>query len=119
MHKAFCCQTCADCHLQEQILQEYAAAITKRLPFTLHLLRGRPNSLQTRQLIIAHFKPAATDSMNSGAPLVGIPGQVGWQEGQGGLLYFVTVQKDELPDARLVLLVVILLDCVSWYLTAI
>ena len=48
--------------------------------------------------------------MSSGAPLVGIPGQVGWQEGQGGLLYFVTVQKDEQPDARSVLLIVRLLD---------
>lgn len=89
------------CHIvQEQLLQEYQSAITKRLPFTLHLMRGRPTSVQTRRLVIAHFKPAATESMAPGAPLVGIPGQVGWQDGQTGQLYFVTVQKDEEPDAR-------------------
>lgn len=44
---------------------------------------------------------------------MGIPGQVGWQEGQGGLLYFVTVQKDELPDARSMLLLLSVPDCIS------
>ena len=61
LHKAVCCHnpTCAYCHLQEQIQQEYAAAITKRLRCTLHLLHGWPTSLQTRQLVIAHLEPAA------------------------------------------------------------
>jgi hypothetical protein len=80
-------------------MQQCQAAIAKQQAFTLHLLRSRPSSLKTRRLVIAHFKSAATEHLNSAAPLVGVPGQVQWKSGEDGHLYFVTVQKDE-PDVR-------------------
>ena len=87
-------------HVQEQVLQQYKEAIAKRLSFTLHLYRGQPTSSTTRSLIIAHFKPAGSEHINSKTPLVGIPGQVAWKSSEAGHLYFVTVQKDEEPDHR-------------------
>ncbi len=80
-------------------MQQCQAAIAKQQAFTLHLLRGRPSSVKTRRLVIAHFKSAATEHLNSAAPLVGVPGQVQWKSGEAGHLYFVTVQRDE-PDVR-------------------
>ena len=85
--------------VQKEAMQQCQAAIAKQQAFTLHLLRGRPSSLKTRKLVIAHFKSAATEHLNSAAPLVGVPGQVQWKSGEAGHLYFVTVQKDE-PDVR-------------------
>ncbi|DBB02594.1 hypothetical protein WJX82_002554 [Trebouxia sp. C0006] len=84
---------------REQAMQQCQAAIAKQQAFTLHLLRGRPSSVKSRQLVIAHFKSAATEHLNSAAPLVGVPGQVQWKSGEAGHLYFVTVQRDE-PDIR-------------------
>ena len=86
--------------LQEQVQLEYQAAIAKRLSFALHLLHGRPTSANTRKLIIAHFKAAATEHINSRTPLVGVPGSVAWKNGEAGHLYFVTIQKDEEADIR-------------------
>ncbi|KAL3143838.1 hypothetical protein ABBQ32_003662 [Trebouxia sp. C0010 RCD-2024] len=86
---------------KEQVLQQYKDAIAKRLSFTLHLYRGRPSSKSTPKLIIAHFKPAGSEHINSKTPLVGVPGQVAWtSNGEAGHLYFVTVQKDEEYDFR-------------------
>lgn len=83
------------------MLQQYKEAIAKRLSFTLHLNRGRPSSQSTRRRIIAHFKPAGSEHINSKTPLVGVPGQVAWKSGgEAGHLYFVTVQKDEETDDR-------------------
>ena len=83
------------------MLQQYKEAIAKRLSFTLHLNRGRPSIQSTRRLIIAHFKPAGSEHINSKTPLVGVPGQVAWKSGgDAGHLYFVTVQKDEETDDR-------------------
>lgn len=91
----------APLHLQEQVLQQYKDAIAKRMSFTLHLYRGRPSSQSTPKLIIAHFKPAGSEHINSKTPLVGVPGQVAWtSDGEAGHLYFVTVQKDEEYDFR-------------------
>ena len=84
--------------LQEQVTQEYQKAISKQLSFTLHLFRGRPTSASTRRLVIAHFKAAATEHINSRTPLVGVPGSVAWRNGEAGHLYFVTVQRHEEPD---------------------
>ncbi len=86
--------------LQEQVTQEYQKAISKQLSFTLHLFRGRPTSASTRRLVIAHFKAAATEHINSKTPLVGVPGSVAWSNGKAGHLYFVTVQQHEEPDVR-------------------
>lgn len=86
--------------MQEQVLLQYKEAIAKRLSFTLHLYRGRPSSATTRRLIIAHFKPAGSEHLNSKTPLVGVPGQVAWKNSEAGHLYFVTVQKDEEADHR-------------------
>ena len=80
-------------------MQQCQAAIAKQQAFTLHLLHGRPSSLRTCRLVVAHFKSAATEHLNSAAPLVGVPGQVQWKSGEAGHLYFVTVQKDE-PAVR-------------------
>ena len=81
-------------------MQQCQAALAKQQPFTLHLLPARASSAShTRRLIIAHFKSAATEHLNSAAPLVGVPGQVEWKSGEAGHLYFVTIQKDE-PDDR-------------------
>ena len=86
--------------MQEQVLQEFQAAISKQLSFTLHLFRGRPTSANSapRRLVIAHFKPAATEHINARTPLVGVPGSVAWRTGEAGHLYFVTVQQDEGPE---------------------
>lgn len=84
--------------LQEQVTQEYQKAISKKLSFTLHLFRGRPTSASTRRLVIAHFKAAATEHINSRTPLVGVPGSVAWKNGEAGHLYFVTVQRHQEPD---------------------
>ena len=87
--------------MQEQVLQQYKEAITKRLSFTLHLYRGKPSSQGPPRLIIAHFKPAGSEHINPKTPLVGVPGQVAWKSGgEAGHLYFVTVQKDEESDDR-------------------
>lgn len=95
-----CCKPPA-AHLQEQVLQQYKEAIAKRLSFTLHLYRGRRSSQTTRKLIVAHFKPAGSEHINSKTPLVGVPGQVAWKSGgEAGHLYFVTVNKDEEADDR-------------------
>ena len=80
-------------------MQQCQAAIAKQQAFTLHLLHGRPSSLRTCRLVVAHFKSAATEHLNSAAPLVGVPGQVQWKSGEAGHLYFVTVQRDE-PDIQ-------------------
>ncbi len=82
-------------------MQECQAAISKQQCFTLHLLRGRPTSATTHRLVIAHFKPAGTEHLNPATPLVGVPGQVAWKSGEASHLYFVTAQKDEEPDLRL------------------
>ena len=84
-------------------MQQCQSAISNQQPFTLHLLHGRPSSEATHRLIIAHFKPAGTEHLNSNAPLVGVPGQVEWKSGEADHLYFVTVQKDEDPGERSVL----------------
>ena len=109
MQKDHCCTKCASKiallsrdavrhAVQDQVLIECQAAIAKRASFTLHLYRGRPTSANTRRLVIAHFKTAATEHINSKTPLVGVPGQVAWKNGEAGHLYFVTVQKGEEPD---------------------
>ncbi|DBA86410.1 TPA: hypothetical protein ACH3X2_005630 [Trebouxia sp. C0005] len=83
---------------REQVTQEYQTAISKQLSFTLHLYHGRPTSASTRRLVIAHFKAAATEHINSRTPLVGVPGSVAWRNGEAGHLYFVTVQRHEEPE---------------------
>ena len=86
--------------MQEQLLREVQQAIAEQESFNVHLLQRRHTSAKTRKLIVAHFKNAATDHINSAAPLVGVPGQVAWKSGAAGHLFFATVRRDEEPNER-------------------